>query len=113
MGIAGGHLGVGVGVNTSRTALSRSTAPPKMPGHQKAELIVGGVLILLTSLVILFSAGAIVPFWMFLVAGIVSLLWSQAEHVANWDRDAEALHKEYARTFMCHVCGHRFVPRRF
>lgn len=110
VGIAGGHLGVGVGLSTTQTELSKSAAAPKMQAGQKGGLIVVGVLALVVSLVVILSSGANGLFWIFFLVGIVSIAWSQTTFIANWDKDASALQKQHSQTFMCHACGHRFIP---
>lgn len=110
VGMAGGHLGVGVGLSTTQTELSRIAAPPKMQTGQRGGLIAVGVLAIAVSLIVLFSAGANGLFWIFLLGGIVSIAWSQTEFIANWDRDANTLQELHSKTFMCHACGHLFIP---
>lgn len=108
--MAGGSLGVGIGASKSQTALSKSAAPPMMQTGQKGGLIAFGVLALIVSFVVLISAGSNGLFWIFLIGGIASIAWSQTAFISNWDKDANALHQEWSDTFICHACGHRFVP---
>nr|WP_314629166.1 hypothetical protein [uncultured Janthinobacterium sp.] len=94
----------------SQTLLSRQAARPTMQTHQKVGLIVLGVIIFVIAAVIFYQAGANGLFWIFVAGGVVSIALSQTTFVANWDKEAAALQDKYARTFMCHACGHRFVP---
>lgn len=94
----------------SQTLLSRQAAGPTMQTHQKVGLIVLGVIFFVIAAVIFYQAGANGLFWIFVAGGGVSVALSQTTFVANWDKEAAALQDKYARTFMCHACGHRFVP---
>jgi hypothetical protein len=111
VGMVGGRLGVGVGRSATQTELSKRAAPPKMQTGQKGGLIAVGILALIIAFVVLFSSGANGLFLIFLFGGIVSIAWSQTTFIANWDKEASALHKGYSETFMCHACGHRFAPK--
>ena len=94
----------------SQTLLSRQAARPAMQAGQKVGLIVLGVIAFVIAAVVFYQAGANGLFWIFVAGGVVSIAWSQTAFIANWDQDAAALQDKYARTFMCHACGHRFVP---
>lgn len=94
----------------SQTLLSRQAARPMMQAGQKVGLIVLGVIAFVIAAVVFYRAGANGLFWIFVAGGVVSIAWSQTAFIANWDKDAAALQDKYARTFMCHACGHRFVP---
>ncbi|PHV21855.1 hypothetical protein CSQ92_01745 [Janthinobacterium sp. BJB446] len=94
----------------SQTLLSRQAAGPTMQTHQKAGLIVLGVIIFIIAAVVFYQAGANGLFWIFVAGGVASVALSQTTFVANWDKEAAALQDKYARTFMCHACGHRFIP---
>ena len=94
----------------SQTLLSRQAAGPTMQTHQKVGLIVLGVIIFVIAAVVFYQAGANGLFWIFVAGGVASIALSQTSFVANWDKEAAALQDKYARTFMCHACGHRFIP---
>lgn len=81
-----------------------------MQAGQKAGLIVLGVIAFIIAAVVFYQAGANGLFWIFVAGGIASIALSQTTFVANWDKEATALQDNYARTFMCHACGHRFIP---
>lgn len=81
-----------------------------MQTHQKAGLIVLSVIAFIIAAVVFYQAGANGLFWIFVAGGVVSIALSQTTFVANWDKEAAALQDKYARTFMCHACGHRFIP---
>lgn len=86
-------------------------ARPNMQPYQKVSLTILGIgLLLIVAPLIFYMAGANGLFWIFIAGGVVSIALSRTKWIADWDRDAAALHDQYARTFMCHACGHRFIP---
>lgn len=95
---------------TQQTLLSRMAAKPRMQTHQKISLTICGVICFIVALAVFYHAGANGLFWIFIAGGVVSIAWSRSKFIADWDKDAAALHEQYARTFMCHACGHRFIP---
>lgn len=95
---------------TSQTLLSKMAARPAMQTQQKVGLIVVGVIIFMIAAWIYYLHSATGLFWIFMAGGVVSIAWSQTDFIANWDKEAAILQEEYDRTFMCHACGHRFIP---
>lgn len=125
VGVAGGGLGLGAAKTMSQTALSKSAAPPPPSQSIVLPMWLGrivrgffGFLLLLFSPFAFMEGSYIVGLFLALGGGLLFAygfsknLATSSHSYAVIKREAEQrASQNWGKTFMCHSCGERFIPR--